>query len=176
MSARTALLVIDVQESFRHRPYFVEDELAQFLEQTNRLVEGFQARKLPVVRVLHVESTGAFSLESGYVVPMKELSYQPEVTFHKTVHSALAGTGLSNWLIREGIARLVVSGIRTEQCCETTTRHASDCGFEVDYVSEATLTFPMQHANGRQFSASDIRATKPWAARTDQVPTTLGAP
>ena len=53
---------------------------------------------------------------------------------------------------------MIVSGIRTEQCCETTTRHASDLGFSVDYVTEATLTFPMTAADGRVFSAADLRA------------------
>ena len=48
-------------------------------------------------------------------------------------------------------------GIRTEQCCETTTRNASDLGFEVDYVSEATLTFPMTTLKGRTVSADEIR-------------------
>ena len=60
-------------------------------------------------------------------------------------------------LRQRGIGRLIVSGIRTEQCCETTTRHASDLGFEVDFVTEATLTFPMTHASGSIFSANDIR-------------------
>jgi len=44
--------------------------------------------------------------------------------------------------------RLIVAGISTEQCCETTARHASDEGFEVDYVGEATLTFAMQAPAG----------------------------
>jgi nicotinamidase-related amidase len=51
----------------------------------------------------------------------------------------------------------VVSGIRTEQCCETTTRHASDLGFEVVFVTEATLTFPMTHAAGRTWGAGEIQ-------------------
>jgi nicotinamidase-related amidase len=50
-----------------------------------------------------------------------------------------------------------VSGIRTEQCCETTARHASDLGFAVDYVPDATLTFDMQNADGSTLSAADIR-------------------
>jgi nicotinamidase-related amidase len=62
------------------------------------------------------------------------------------------------WLVEHGIRRLIVSGIRTEQCCETTTRHASDLGYEVDYVGEATLTFPMADAAGRVWSAAEIRA------------------
>jgi nicotinamidase-related amidase len=50
-----------------------------------------------------------------------------------------------------------VTGIRTEQCCETTTRHASDLGFQVRYVTDATLTFPMQARSGRKFSPAEIR-------------------
>jgi nicotinamidase-related amidase len=59
-------------------------------------------------------------------------------------------------LHQQGIQRLIVAGIRTEQCCETTTRHASDEGWSVDYVSEATLTFDMQTLDGRRLTARDI--------------------
>ena len=62
-----------------------------------------------------------------------------------------------HWLTTRRIGHVVVSGMRSEQCCETTARNASDRGFQVDYVTEATLTFPMQHANGRQFSAAEIK-------------------
>jgi nicotinamidase-related amidase len=53
---------------------------------------------------------------------------------------------------------VIVSGIRTEQCCETTSRHASDLGYAVDFAGESTLTFPMTDAAGRQWSAAEIRA------------------
>lgn len=78
--------------------------------------------------------------------------------FDKTRHSAFLGTGLGVWLTERRIGGLIVSGIRTEQCCETTTRHASDLGFAVDFVPEATLTFPMRDAGGRLWSTAEIRA------------------
>ena len=78
--------------------------------------------------------------------------------FHKGNHSALVGTGLDTWLTQHGIRRLLVSGIRTEQCCETTTRHASDRSWAVDFVIEATLTFAMTGADGRLFRPADIKA------------------
>jgi nicotinamidase-related amidase len=52
---------------------------------------------------------------------------------------------------------LIVSGIRTEQCCETTTRHASDLGYEVDYAIDATLTFDMLNSDGSPLSAHFIK-------------------
>lgn len=152
-----ALLVIDVQESFRHRPYFRSDELPQFFANLQKLCDGTTAQGIPIIQVLHVEDEGAFSEASGYVRPMQEIIYQPTLQIKKHKHSALAGTELSAWLVTHGIDHLIVSGIRTEQCCETTTRHAFDSGYKVDFVSEATLTFPMQHKNGRAYTAADIK-------------------
>ena len=61
------------------------------------------------------------------------------------------------WLRRRGVKKLIFSSIRTEQCCETTARVASDLGHVLDFVSESTLTFPMGHlGTGQTFSAQDI--------------------
>jgi nicotinamidase-related amidase len=155
----TALLVIDAQESFRHRPYWLPSEAAAFFPSLNRAIEGARERHIPIVRVLHVEPQGAFSIASGLVKPMQELAgFTPAAEFHKSRHSALVGTGLETWLIQNGIRRVIVTGVRTEQCCETTARHASDLGFEVDYVTEATLTFDMIHAPSQvRVSADDLK-------------------
>ena len=154
----TALLVIDVQESFRHRPYWSPDEVPLFLTRLQSLIDGARKCGMPVVQVFHVEESGDFSIASGHVRTMAGLSIQPDVTIQKRKHSALVGSGLDEWLVEYGIRRLIVSGIRTEQCCETTTRHASDSGYEVDYVIEATLTFPMTDRHGRVWSPDEIKA------------------
>ena len=159
----TALILIDVQQSFVHRPYYQAASADAFLARTNALVDGCARRGIPIVRVLHVdapdEASNPFSLRSGHVRPMDGLAdFKPAAEFLKSRHSALVGTGLSVWLREHGIGRLIVAGIRTEQCCETTTRHASDEGFEVDYVAEATLTFDMQHVDGSPLAARDIVA------------------
>ncbi|WP_417685193.1 isochorismatase family protein [Roseibium sp.] len=156
MSADTALIVIDVQESFRHRPYFVEDGLAAYLERQQVLIDGAKAAGIPVVQIFHVEDSGPFSEASGNVRTMAPLNFEPDAVFRKRRHSALVGSGLDFWLVSNGIRRLIISGIRTEQCCETTTRHASDLGYAVDFVLDATLTFPMTDASGRTWSAAEI--------------------
>ena len=157
-NAGTALLVIDVQESFRHRPYWSDADVPSFLEGLQHLIDGAKARTIPVVQVFHVEQSGVFSLESGHVVPLEGVSIDPDAVFYKRSHSALIGSGLDVWLVQHGIGRVIVSGIRTEQCCETTTRHASDSGYQVDYVTDATLTFPMTDRHGRKWSPDEIKA------------------
>ena len=154
----TALLVIDAQESFRHRPYWSNVGVSEYVLAQQKLIDGCAVRKVPVVRIFHVEDQGHFSLASGLVETLAELRFDSELTVHKTVHSALEGSQLKAWLTGHGIRRLIVSGIRTEQCCETTTRHAFDSGYEVDYVTEATLTWAMKHPRtGKSFSADDIK-------------------
>ncbi|MEJ6000648.1 cysteine hydrolase family protein [Paucibacter soli] len=159
---KTALLVIDVQESFRQRPYWSDQDLPAFIARSNALIEGAEKLGLPIVRVFHNEgpetANNAFALASGQVRQLAELRvYAPAVEIIKHRHSALAGTGLAIWLHQQGIQRLIISGIRTEQCCETTTRHASDEGWEVDYVTEATLTFAMTHASGVTLSPAELK-------------------
>lgn len=154
----TALLVIDVQESFRHRPYWSDADVPAFVGRLQALLEGAKFRKIPVVQIFHVEDSGPFSLASGYIVALEGLSVAPDAVFYKRSHSALVGSGLDVWLVQHGMRRLIVSGIRTEQCCETTTRHASDLGYQVDYVTEATLTFPMTDRHEREWTPAEIRA------------------
>ncbi|GAC1451283.1 MAG: isochorismatase family protein [Steroidobacteraceae bacterium] len=163
---KQALIVIDVQESFRRRPYFRAEELPAFLRNLQSLADGCRARGIPVVQVFHHEpgadASDPFSPASGLVRAMPELTLTPAGVFHKQVHSAMFGvsadgTTLESWLRARGIDTLLVTGIRTEQCCETTTRHASDLGFAVRYVTDATLTFPMHTRGGREVSAAEIR-------------------
>lgn len=163
---KQALIVIDIQESFRHRPYWRTNELPEFLRNVQSLIDLALIRHVPIAQVLHEELTSdvaaPFSRASGLVRPMAELSLNPDGVFYKHVHSAMFartpdGNTLEEWLHRRGIEEVLITGIRTEQCCETTTRHASDLGFNVRYVTDATLTFPMVSRSGREFSPADIR-------------------
>jgi nicotinamidase-related amidase len=160
---KTCLIAIDVQESFRHRPYFTENGMEAYLSLQNALIAGCDQRGIPIVRVLHADgpahADNPFAIESGHVVPMRGLrEFTPAASFLKRRHSALVGTGLDVWLTERGIGRLIISGIRTEQCCETTARHASDLGWHIDYVTDATHTFDMRHADGSLLSVADIKS------------------
>jgi nicotinamidase-related amidase len=160
---KTCLIVIDAQESFRQRAYWSESLAASYFTAQNALIEGCAAADVPVVRVFHTDepsdASNPFAVESGHVRPIGGLAgFTAAATFTKHRHSALVNSGLDVWLTQNGIGRLIVSGIRTEQCCETTTRHASDLGWEVDYVLDATLTFDMVQPDGRPLAAADIKA------------------
>ena len=159
---KTCLIVIDAQESFRHRPYYTERDMPAYLNAQNALIEGCASQGVPIVRIFHVDgpktADNAFAVESGHIAAIQGLAnFEAAATFHKNRHSALVGTGLEVWLHQNQIGKIIVSGIRTEQCCETTTRHACDLGFAVDYVTDATLTWDMLQPDGKTLSAADIK-------------------
>src|SRR6185295_18137784 len=162
---KTALLVVDVQQSFQQRPYWREDDVKPFLSHVQQLIDKATAAGIPVLQVFHIEEqdgpTGPFSSKSGYVKALSALRISPTEVFRKEVHSSLYGRAangrtLEQWLRDFGIEHVVVTGIRTEQCCETTTRHASDAGFKVTYALDATLTFAMVSKSGRKWSPQEI--------------------
>ena len=155
----TALLLIDVQASFPARDYWVES-LAQLWRPKQRaLLDAAQANDIPVVRILHEApgSQGAFDPNNGLIRPLDGFEDTAAVTFNKRAHNAFTDTSLEAWLREHGVERLAISGIRTEQCCETTARVGSDLGFRVDFISDATLTFPMTR-HGVTWSADAIKA------------------
>lgn len=143
-----ALIVIDVQESFRQQPMWAAISNPGIVGQVNRLVEAARADGDLVVWVLHAEpGTGdVFDPASGHVRLIDGLvprDGEPVIT--KTSHNAFTTTNLQQLLTARAIGDLVLCGIRTEQCCETTARVAADLGFGVTFVTDATATSPIGH-------------------------------
>ncbi len=157
---QTALIVIDVQESFRVRPNWQAVNHPDIADRVNRLVASARERGDLVVWVLHTEpgTGGAFDPANGHVRLIEGLEpIDGEPMIRKTSHNAFTTTNLQQVLTQHGIREVVISGIRTEQCCETTTRVASDLGYDVVFVTEATATTPLPHW------------TMPWDAPLEQV-------
>lgn len=144
----SALVVIDVQESFRRRPSWAAVSEPRIAERAGRLVAAARERGELVVWVLHSEpGTGTvFDPALGHVRLLPGLEPRDgEPTLVKTSANAFTTTGLAQLLTARGVRELTVCGIRTEQCCETTARLAADLGYAVTFVVDATATFPIEH-------------------------------
>ena len=144
----SALVVIDVQESFRRRPTWQVVSNPDIAADVQRLVDAARAAGDLVVWVLHSEpgTGGVFDPESGFVTLFDELvPFDGEPILTKTSRNAFTTTNLAQLLTERGIRDLVICGIQTEQCCETTARLAADLGYAVTFVTDATATFPIPH-------------------------------
>ncbi|MGC5032553.1 cysteine hydrolase family protein [Micromonospora sp. DT229] len=143
-----ALVVIDVQESFRRRANWVACSRPDIVGQVNRLVGAARSRGDLVVWVLHSEpdSGDVFDPARGFVRLIDGLQpAEGEPVLTKYVHNPFTTTRLQHLLTVHGVREITVCGIRTEQCCETTARLAADLGYEVSFVVDATATMPIEH-------------------------------
>ncbi|GAA2603656.1 cysteine hydrolase family protein [Paractinoplanes durhamensis] len=174
-----ALIVIDVQESFRARPLWRTLDNPALIGNIQRLVEAARANGELVVWVLHAEpgSGGLFDPANGQVRIVDELKpADDEAIIVKTSHNSFSTTNLGQRLTAAGVRSVTVTGLRTEQCVETTARVASDFGYDVTFVTDATGTFPIPHweapedqsveellADPRTLSAADVTARTEYA-------------
>jgi nicotinamidase-related amidase len=70
---------------------------------------------------------------------------EPALFVTKNVNSAFYGDpDLHAWLGEQGIRELVVCGIQTNMCVETTARMAGNLGYDVTVALDATRTFDLR--------------------------------
>ncbi|MGW2186366.1 cysteine hydrolase family protein [Streptomyces sp. NPDC001719] len=168
----SALLVIDVQESFRQRPNWAAVSNPGIVGQVDRLVAAARSKGDLVVWVLHHEpGTGnVFDPALGFTCPIDGLEpLEGEPVLTKTSHNAFTTTNLQQLLTERGIREVLVSGIRTEQCCETTARVASDLGYGVTFVTDATATHPIEHWDAPAGRSLDEILADPRTLGTDAI-------
>ncbi|WP_027347150.1 cysteine hydrolase family protein [Hamadaea tsunoensis] len=169
---KRALVVIDVQESFRQRPIWAYSSNPEVGKQVGRLAETFRAAGETVVWVLHSEpgTGGLFDPALGFVrlfAGLEPRDGEPVIT--KTSHNAFTTTNLQQLLTVAGVGEVVVCGIRTEQCVETTARVASDLGYAVTFVIDATATNPIEHRDAPAGRTLDEIMADPRTLQTDEI-------
>lgn len=155
---RSALLVVDAQDSFKAGPRWERRSNRDFERNVDALICAWRAASLPIVFVLHTDPDPGFETTSPHFRLMDFiLRRDDEPLLVKNTRNSFTSTDLQSRLSALGVTRVVVTGIQTEQCCETTTRVAADLGYDADFVTEATCTFPIANPEtGEELSTADI--------------------
>jgi nicotinamidase-related amidase len=140
----SALLVVDAQDSFKATARWERRNNLQFEQNVGSLIEAYRAAGLPVFFFLHTDEDEGFATDSPYFKLMDFITPRSdEPVIVKDTRNCFTSTNLQTYLLHGGIRRLAITGIQMEQCCETTARVAADLGYAVDFVIDATMTFPI---------------------------------
>jgi nicotinamidase-related amidase len=159
---RVALLAVDVQREYfdEEGPAFVE-HARDIVGNVNRLIDAFRARGLPVVFIRHAHradgsDAGRMGEEDSFVegTPraelIPELHVEPaDIRVTKRRYSAFLGTDLETVLRTTEIRAVVICGLMTSFCCETTARDAHGRDYEVLFVADAVEGPDLEDAEGR---------------------------
>jgi len=165
---QSALLVIDAQDSFKAGPRWERRNNHDFEKNVGALIDAYREAKLPIVYFLHTDEDDAFQIGNPFFKLMDFITPRAdEPVFIKSTRNCFTSTPLQPHLLGLGVRRITITGIQMEQCCETTARVGADLGYGVDFVTEATMTFPIPNWDkpGEELGVDAIRERTEYALR-----------
>nr|WP_314482904.1 cysteine hydrolase family protein [uncultured Pseudomonas sp.] len=132
-----ALVVLDVQVGLVHgqeKPWRCET----LLETVNGLMDKARSAGAPIFLARHVGPAGSPIAPDGALTQLApELRLAGgEVVFEKRRPNAFIQTGLAEDLRARGVTGVVITGMKTQYCVDSTCRAARDLGFEAVLVAD----------------------------------------
>ncbi|MER6790049.1 cysteine hydrolase family protein [Streptomyces sp. NPDC000658] len=165
IAENAALVVVDVQKGFEELEYWGARNNPGADDNIAALVDVWQESGRPVVFVRHDSVKPGSPLRVGYegndfkeyVEKRRGKGAGAELFVTKTVNSAFLGTpDLGAWLTAQGVSQIVVAGIQTNMCAETTARMGGNLGYDVLFAYDATYTFDLEGPFGWRLGADEI--------------------
>lgn len=149
MSTHTALLVIDAQVGLLDMAHRRDDVVARITD----LIAKARAAGAPIIYVQHDSDEAGDLLEigsPGWQIHPALVPTGADLIVHKRASDAFYETSLQQELHARRITRLIISGMKTEMCVDTTSRVAVSRGYDVTLVADAhtttdTATLPAAH-------------------------------
>jgi len=140
---KMALLIIDMQRHFcdPESSFFVpgSDALAGKIK---TLVDSFSQYNRPIIFTRHIDSEEEDNLMlRWWSEQIREEEPGKGTTVIKHQYDGFLNTDLQEILHTKGVRQVVICGVLTNLCCETTARIAFMRGFEVFFVKDGTATF-----------------------------------
>lgn len=143
MAGETALLIVDVQMGmFQAKPSVHKG--AEVLARLKALVERARRAGVPVIFVQHDGGEPHHPLRPGapgWPIHPEIAPAAGELVVRKRFSDSFQATNLQQELEARGIRRLVLAGIQTDYCVETTCRRAFSLGYDVTLVADGPTTW-----------------------------------
>ncbi len=167
MATRTGLLLVDLQggmfESDGRKP--VVDGIA-LLERIEALLGRARATGTPVFHVRHAGGQGD-RLErngAGWEIHPRLLPFAGEPVIDKDTPDSFRGTRLAEALSAQDVGRLVLAGLQTEYCIDTTCRSAFGRLYRVVLVADGHSTWDTADLTAAAIIAHHNRVLADWFA------------
>jgi len=155
-----ALLIIDIQNDYFPGGAMALHEPDAAAAKAAALLAAFRGRKQPVIHMQHISTRpgATFFIPNTRGAEIHE-TVRPadgEKVFRKNYPNSFRETPLLEHLRRAGISQLVIAGMMTHMCVDTTTRAATDLGFACSLAHDACATKALAF-NGIQASAEQVQ-------------------
>jgi nicotinamidase-related amidase len=157
---RLALVVVDAQRGFDDAEFWGPRNNPACDDNIARLVTEWSELGRPLVFVRHDSEEPGSPLHPGSAGnALKDYlrAAEPDVLVTKSVNSSFHGSpDLHAWLLARDLEGIVVCGITTNHCCETTARVGGNLGHRVLFALDATHTFDRTGPDGTVVTADEL--------------------
>jgi len=157
---KTALLIIDVQNDYFPGGKMELNNSIDAGIKTKDLIQHFRNKSMPVIHVQHISLRpgAAFLLPDTHGAEFHD-SVKPkadEKIIVKHYPNSFRDTGLNSYLKENKISKLVIAGMMTHMCVDTTVRAAFDAGYECIVAGDCCATRALA-INGNEVSADNVQ-------------------
>jgi nicotinamidase-related amidase len=150
---KTALLIIDVQQALCHGEYAAWD-IGRILGNINAVSTKARAAGAPVFLIQHDEPGGPLAADSeGWQLAQGLATAPGDIRMRKQASDSFHNTDLQAQLQRRGITQLVICGLQSDFCVDTTTRRAMALGYPVQLVADGHSTLDNGVLTAQQIAA-----------------------
>jgi len=149
----SALLIIDAQKYFLDKTShaFIPSSLA-IIPKIKSLLEVYNSMSFPVIMTQHINDeqnaemlavwwSDLITEDNSMCEITPELHHKSSTIVKKAQYDAFYQTPLENILKEKGVTQVVITGVMTNLCCETTARSAFVRGFSVFFTVDGTATY-----------------------------------
>lgn len=160
MESAPALILVDIQQGLDDPWYGTRNNLGAEANAA-RLLTAWRVRTWPLVHIQHLSTNPESPLFPGKPgVPHKRevAPVSCELVMQKSVNSGFIGTDLEQWLRDHEIVKVVICGLTTNHCVETTTRMAGNLGFQTVLAHDACAAHNLTGPDGTHYSADQVHA------------------
>ncbi len=151
-----ALIIIDVQ-NFYFGDYGIEGKMEASLN-AKKLLEFFREKSLPVIHVKHMSKDITEDNKRMYDIHENVKPVQGETIITKFTPGSFNGTNLLEVLKEKNIDELIICGMMSQMCVDTTTREAFDLGFKCTVIHDACATKALEF-KGKTVPAEYVHAS-----------------
>jgi nicotinamidase-related amidase len=155
-----ALLIIDIQNDYFKNGKMELVGSKKASENAKILLEKFRNENLTVIHIQHVATspTATFFLPDteGVKIHKNVKPKRAEKVITKHYPNSFRETELLDFLKSKDISELIICGMMTHMCIDTTTRAASDYGFKSILIGDACATKNLE-LNGAIVKAKDVQ-------------------
>ena len=143
MGKKTALMIIDVQIGMFTDPNYPLYNGEELLDTLERLIKKARKADIPIIFIQHKGESGSTLDPStkGFNIHPRIAPLSGDCIISKTRPNSFYKTELKKTLDELGIHHLIIGGIQSELCVDTTCRQASDLEYSIILVKDGHTTF-----------------------------------